>query len=390
MVIKNIPLVAARILRAISNQEKIILYGDADLDGVASVIILKESIEMLGSEYTDPKTLKVKVYFPDRENEGYGINEIALNNLKKEAPALLIALDCGIGNVREVEMAKEMGFEVIIIDHHQILPKIPKASIVVDPKQPSDPYPFKSLAAVGVVYQLVEFLLKDFKGHYSPDKFLELAMLATLADQVPIKEDNKKLVTGGVLAIKHTKRQGIKALMGLTGFQEGGVEEIRQKVLFPLNRAGLENHLHEAYLLLTEVSQERAKELANQLLERSIKRKAMVQDVYVKVEDRIKKEKHLSVIFEGSSSWPLVLLGTVASKICQKYKKPTFLFKIVNDDESVGTVRMPSDGDAVKAMIDCRHLLKTYGGHALAAGFRVKNENLGKFKDCLAKYFAET
>ena len=386
MIIKNIPLVADRLRTAVSNQEKIVLYGDADLDGVASVIILKESIETLNPEYSGHNASKIRVYFPDREKEGYGINKIALENLKKEAPALFIALDCGIGNVEGVEVAKEMGFEVIIIDHHQVLPEVPRASIIVNPKQPDDPYPFKSLAAVGVVYQLSRFLLKNLKG-YHPERFLELAMLATLADQVPLKEDNKKLVEDGVLALRHTKRPGLKALIELTGLQSGGVEEIRRSILFPLNRASLDNHLHEAYLLLTETSLDKAKKLSRELLQRSAKRKEMVQNVYNEVEDRIENEGYSNVIFEGSSFWSLVLLGTVASKICQKYRKPTFLFKMVDDKESVGTVRMPSGGDAVRAMIGCRDLLETYGGHALAAGFRIRNENLDKFKNCLIKYF---
>lgn len=387
MTIKNIPLVSKRILKAVLNGENIVLYGDADLDGVSSVIILKELIEILVSEYSRKSGIKITVYFPDREREGYGINEKALENLKSEAPALLISLDCGIGNAKEVEIAKKMGFEVIIIDHHKVLPEVPKASIIVDPEQPGDPYPFKSLAAVGVTYRLIEYTLSNLKYMYPPERFLDLVMLATLADQVPLKDENKKLVMDGILVLRYTKRPGIKALMELTGFpKNGGIDDVQQKIIFPLNRAALIGHLHEAYLLLTETSLAKAKEFSKELLRRSMRRKQEVQDAYNEVEDRIKEGKDSDIIFEGNRSWSLFLLGTVASKLCHKYKKPTFLFKILGK-ESVGTIRMPSGGDAVKAMIVCNSLLKTYGGHPLAAGFRIKNENLDEFKDCLEKYF---
>ena len=136
MEIKNLKRAAGRIKRAIKNKEKIILYGDADLDGAASVIILKESIKNLGGKVA-------RVYFPDREKEGYGLNQKALNLLKKEAPALLILLDCGISNFKEIKLAKKLSLKVIIIDHHEVLEKLPEAEIIIDPKQPGDKYSFK-------------------------------------------------------------------------------------------------------------------------------------------------------------------------------------------------------------------------------------------------------
>jgi len=386
MEIKNIPEVATRIIIALRNGERIILCGDADLDGAASVIILKEAIEILA-----PHQYKLlEVYFPNREKEGYGLNLIALKQLKDKAPALLITLDCGIGNVREVELAKKMGFEVIIIDHHEILPEVPKASIIVDPKQKSDPYPFKEFACAGIVYKLVKFLLQSVEKSYKPEKFLELVMLATLADQMPLKEENEKLVTDGILSLKYTKRPGIKALMELTEFRDGETEEIRKKILFPLNKAGLDNHLHVAYLLLTENSDNKAKKFARELLIKSTKKRGEVEVIYNEIESRIANySSSPDIIFEGNSSWPLALVGAAASKICRKYQKPAFLFKI-DKKESVGSVKVPSGGNAVKAMNSCRKLLKTYGGHPQAAGFRIENENLEKFKNCLIKYYKES
>ena len=153
MEIKNLKKAGNRILDAIKNKERIIIYGDADLDGTASVIILEEAIKELGGSVSS-------IYFVDREKEGYGISEKALEFLKPSTPALFIALDLGITNFREVELANKMGFEIIIIDHHQVLDQLPKASIIVNPKQKGDECPFKQFAAAGLAFQLVKATLK--------------------------------------------------------------------------------------------------------------------------------------------------------------------------------------------------------------------------------------
>ncbi len=380
--IKNLKKVAERILKAVRNKEKIILYGDTDPDGATSVIILKETIEILGGKVS-------QVCFPDREKEGYGLNKSALKFLRKNSPALLITLDCGISNVEEVDLAKKMGFEVIIIDHHEMLPKIPKASIIVDPKQKGDQYPFKYLANVGITYNLSKFLLIKEKKWDFPERFLDLVALATIADMVLLEGENKELVEEGLLALISTGRTSLKVLIELTDFElEDGIAGIRQKILPPLsNPFSQKNHLGEIYLFLIEEDIEKAEKLAKKLIkesqERREEKKRISKELMERIESQTKKEP---IIFEGDSSWSLILLGPVASMVCQKYKKPTFLFK-ERKEESPGTVRMPQGFDGVKAMINCQKFLETYGGHPLAAGFRVKTQNLENFKKCLIKYF---
>ena len=182
MMIKNLKKAAGRILKAIENSERVILYGDGDLDGVSSVIILKETIKTLGGKISS-------VYFPDRETEGYGITKKALDFLKKFSPALLIALDCGIGNFKEIKEAKKLGFFVIVIDHHKVLDRLPKADIIVDPKQKGDKYLFKELAAVGITFKLSELLLGEKMTESLRKNFLELVALATIADMMPKVDD---------------------------------------------------------------------------------------------------------------------------------------------------------------------------------------------------------
>src|SRR3989344_2923359 len=165
--IKNIEQAAQRIKKAVLKKERIILYGDSDLDGITSVVILGEAIKSLGGEV-------FMVLFPDRENDGYGVNLRALEFLKDKSPALFITLDLGIGNVKEVKIANEIGFEVIIVDHHAVLDKIPDVSIVVDPQQKDDTYPFKELCNDGLTYKLCEELLGNNFSENLKNSFLEL------------------------------------------------------------------------------------------------------------------------------------------------------------------------------------------------------------------------
>jgi len=381
---KGLKEAAERILKAITQREKIILFGDADMDGVASVIILEETIKILkkqnGSEIT--------VYFPDREKEGYGINKSALNFLKDKAPALFISLDCGIGNVREVKFANKLGFEVIIVDHHEVLLELPCASVIVNPKQKDDNYPFKRLACASITYKLARLLFLQAAKEWRPEEFLVLAMLATLSDQVPLKDENKQLVKQGMLALNYTKRPGLRALMEIFSFENLGIEEIFHTLLHPLGSAGTENHLNEAYLFLTETSLKKTKERAEFLIEKSKEKRIEIKRIFEEVQSRVNDKE--AIIFEGDEGWPVALLGPVASRICQEFKKPTFIFRKYRT-ESQGSARIPHslNLNVVKAMASCRQFLKIYGGHAPAAGFRVKNENLKNFKECLIEYFGE-
>jgi len=376
--IKNLQKAASRILKAVQNKEKFIIYGDADLDGVTSVIILKESIRNLGGDIA-------AVYFPDRETEGYGITEKGLDFLKEFSPALFITLDLGIGNFEEVKLAKKLGFEVIIIDHHQILRKIPQASIVIDPKQKGDKYPFKGLATAGIVFKFSEVLLKERLTQKLRENFLELVALATIADLMPRIEENYLLIEEGLDSLKNTWRPGLKVFSIIDPPENyKNFQEFIQKMNSSLNASERKDHLNEAYFLLTEQNEEKAKILAKELLEKSQQKHLRIKEITGEIEGRILKKTKEELIFEGNSDWPLVLLGPVASRICQKYQKPTFLFRI-DKEESQGAVRVPSRFDSVKLMQKCSKLLKTYGGHALASGFRAKNENLEKFKNCLIK-----
>ncbi len=380
MEIKNLKKAAERIIRGVKAGEKFIVFSDSDLDGVASAIIMKETIDYLNGEIAS-------VFFPDREKDGYGISKGALLKLKVYAPAILIAMDLGIGNVEEVKIAKKMGFETIIIDHHEIIKKIPTPAIVVDPKQESDNYPFKNFAACGLVFKVSEEI---FRGKMDKDlkkSFLELAAIATIADMMPIKEDNKEIVSEGLSSIEKTKRPGLKSLFELEASNSLNLMQKVSRINSLLNIRDRENLLPLAYRILISKEKKEADFLSKNLVISNIKKKKEVEKMRKEIEKKIKLKEE-PIIFEGSTLWDSILLGNVAGGLSQKYQKPVFLYK-KNKDVLLGGIRAPSKFNVVEPMKNCSKILITYGGHPQAAGFRIKEKNIKKFKNYLMKYFSK-
>ena len=346
--IKNLKKTANRILKAVESKEKIILYGDADLDGITSVVILKETINNWGGEVAS-------IYFPDRENDGYGITGKSLEALKNMSPGLIIALDLGISNFEEIKLAKELGFEVIVIDHHEVLDKIPDASIVVDPKQEGDKYPFKKFANVGIVFKLSQILLgKNFSGNLR-NSFLELTALGTIADMMPETDDNELFIREGLQSLENTLRPGLKIFFEIFKDAPGvhifgnSTRLIAQRIISTLNAGEKVNYLNETYSLLTSPSIEAAEGLAEGLVDKGRQRQRRIRGIIEEMEERILNKSEEPIVFEGYSLWPSMLAGSVASKICQQYEKPVFIFK-KREKESCGSVRNPKDMNSVEAM----------------------------------------
>jgi len=380
MEIKNLKKAADRIQKAVKNKEKIIIYGDSDMDGISSVIILKETLRNLGGKIEE-------IYFPNREEEGYGLNEEALDFLEKKAPALLITLDCGIGNFEEIKLANKMGFEIIIVDHHVVLEKLPDASIIVDLKQEGDTYPFKDFAATGLCFKLCQVLLGKKLSDSMKKNFLELVALATLADMMPEKGENKEFIEEGLRSLETTFRPGLKVFFEIDPTKDFvSTRELAQRIISTLNISIPKDHVNKSYELLTSSSVPEAKILAEELLKKAEQKRAKVREAVQEIEQRISKKGDEILIFEGDPSWSIILAGTVASRICYAHEKPTFIFK-KGEKESQGSLRMPKGFNGVEAMMSCKELLITFGGHPPAAGFKLENKNLEKFKNCLIDYF---
>lgn len=376
--IKNLKEVAERIKEAIDSKERIILYADADLDGTASLLILEETIKNLGGEVSE-------VYFPDRQKEGYGLNKKALNYLKGKSPALLILLDCGISSFQEIEMANKIGFEVIVIDHHKVLGKLPKASFIIDPKQADDEHPFKELCTAGIVYYLAQHLLGDRLKGFLKQNFLELVALATLADMMIEKEDNKIFIEKGISTLSESFRPGIKVFYDISEEKPTNSRELAYKIISNLSAGEVRDHLTDIYRILKETDKLSVFLMAKDLIEKNKQKHQLIEKIVQEIEERVEDNKE-NIIFEGDQEWPVALLGPVATKVQSIFKRPTFIY-FKGQKESRGAVRVPKGVDSVEAMRHCEKLLKTYGGHPPASGFSIENKNLEKFKECLSKYF---
>ena len=380
MEIKNLEQAASRIKQASQRKERIILYGDADLDGIASVIILSEAVRSIGGG--------IAAYaFPNRERDGYGINVKALEDLKTHAPALLVAVDLGIGNFEEVKKARALGFEVIIIDHHEVLGKIPEAHIVVDPKQPGDEYPFKGFAACGLAFLVAKAMFNNQLPSSLEKSFLELAALGTVADMMPRKDDNLAIIEKGTEAFFESWRPGIRAF--LEQGNEMGKDSTRgalEQMIGLLNVRDVVAGYPGGFRLLTTESAEKAKAMVEDFSEQAKIRRERVRQLVQEVRPGIAAKKEEPLVFEGEESFDYELLGSVASVIAQEEQKPVFLFKR-RKEESLGSCRAPSGFHTVQAMEQCKEFLVRYGGHPQASGFALQNEHLEQFKNCLSEYF---
>ena len=380
MAIKNLDKAATRLKKAVKKGERIILYGDADLDGVCSAIIMQETLKSLGGNV-------VRVYFPDRENDGYGITLKALKELKTFSPALLCAMDLGISNFKEIKEAKKQGFDVILVDHHVVLDKLPDADIIVDPKQEGDTHPFKELAACGLTFRLAEEILKDKMSSALRKSLVELAAIGTIADMMVREQDNHEIIEEGMEALENSWRPGVRAFFKLQELERfPNIESKLQKMISILNVRDVENGYPASFRILSSDSEQEITVIAERLLEVHELRRQQRDRLLTKVRENILQKKDVSIVFEGGEDFDYILLGALASIISQEEEKPTFMYRKMKG-ERVGSVRAPSGLDTVEAMKHCAEHTITYGGHPQASGFRVKNTNLIKFKTCLIEYF---
>ncbi|MDO8424591.1 MAG: DHHA1 domain-containing protein, partial [bacterium] len=307
--------------------------------------------------------------------------------LKKFSPALLVALDCGIGNFKEVKLAKKLKLEVIIIDHHEILDKIPAASIVVDPKQEGDKYPFKGLAAVGLAFKLAELLLGKKMTDTLKKNFLELVALATLADMMPKEDENIIFIAKGLNSLENSWRPGLQVILSHDYFKEYlSLEQKISKFISILNVRDVKDRFPATFRLLAAPSREEADLIMEELIKKNEFRRERIEVILAEAESRLSAKIAERIIFEGKEDWDYILISIVASILSQKYKKPTFIYKKM-EKESLGTVRVPRGVNSVALMKKCKKLLITYGGHPQASGFRLKNGNLEEFKKCLIKNY---
>ena len=373
--LKDMEKAVERIRKARDNNEKVTIYGDYDVDGITSIAILYKHLSEMG--------ITVAYYIPDRMQEGYGVNRDALDKIRESGSSLIITVDTGITAVEEGEYAKEIGLDIIVTDHHECKETLPNVYAAIDPKQKDCPYPFKSLAGVGVVFKLIQALDERKSLPDLMDKYADLMCLGTVADISPLIDENRVIVTEGLKRFKTTKNTGLKALIDVSTNGKAITTSTIGYIIAPrINASGrLGCASRSVELFLTDDSQ-KAHSLAESLCEENTLRQHTEQKMfkealeYLENHPEVKEDK---VIVIPHKDWHHGIVGIVSSKITEKFYKPSILFAI-DGDEAKGSGRSVNGFNLFGALENCSDLLEKFGGHELAAGLTIKEENIEKFR----------
>lgn len=363
-----------RIIKAIDNNEKTIIYGDYDVDGITSITVLTKFLKERG--------LDVNSYIPNRLDEGYGLNKAAIKNIADEGYKLIITVDCGISGTEEVDYAYSLGMEVIVTDHHEPLEELPKALAVIDCKRKDSKYPFNSLAGVGVAFKLAQAIgirLNLEEKEYL--KYLDIVCIGTISDIVPLIDENRVIAKLGLKLVEQTKSPGVKALLNVAAYKEVNSNTVSFGIAPRINACGRMGHERDALdLFLTENIVE-ANRITEKLNEYNKKRqeieKRMFEEAIQKIENESIEEKNAIVL--SGENWHHGVIGIVASKITELYYKPSILI-CFEDEEGKGSGRSIPGFDLHAALCSSSEYLEKYGGHEMAVGLSLKRDKFEDFK----------
>ena len=362
-----------RIRHALDHKEPIAIYGDYDVDGVTATALLVHALQALGGN--------VRGYIPNRFDEGYGLNTEALDTLKADGIKLVITVDCGIRSPAEALHAQTIGLDLVISDHHHPDGEnLPPAFAVINPKQHGDPYPDKDLAGVGIAYKIAEALASSQQSTngFQLDDLLDLVALGTVADLAPLVGENRVLVRRGLRQIRATKRQG---LFSLAGVAEMKIEKVTAGnigfILGPrLNASGRLESALASFELLTTTDFMRAGQLAQQLETQNRQRQGITRSIQEQAEAiAMSEDPEAFLLFAAHEEFNPGVVGLAASRLTEVYYRPAIV-AAKNAEETRGSCRSIPEFHITDALDQCKDLLVRHGGHAAAAGFTVKNENL--------------
>ena len=364
-----------RIIKAINNKEKILIYGDYDVDGITSTTVLKK--------YLMDRGISVDTYIPNRLHEGYGLNKKAIDTIKERNIDLIITVDCGISAIEEVDYAVRLGMDIIVTDHHEVGEKLPNALAVIDAKRKDNTYPFRALAGVGVVFKLIQAL--SIKLEIKPEeylKYLDLVCVGTISDIVPLEGENRTIAKLGLMLIKVTRNLGLRELIKSSGYKEIDSNTISYGVAPRINACGRMGHEEEALKLFLAEDLESATKITKELNEYNTLRQSTEKAIYEEAVQQIEKN-HLDAnnsIVLGGKGWHHGVIGIVSSKVTDKYYKPSILLSF-EDNIAKGSGRSVPGFDLYEGLAKCEDLLEKYGGHSMAVGLTLKKENLENFKE---------
>lgn len=380
-----------RILEAIQNKEKIVVYGDYDADGVTSSAVMVETLTKLGAD--------VEVYIPYRETEGYGLNDEAALELAKQGVSLIVTVDCGISNVKEINLLNQNNIDVIVTDHHHEPPQLPNAFAIINPNVEAETYPFRSLAGVGVAFKVAQGLVlkhKEYKVEPIPEGWekwlLDLVAIGTVADMQILLGENRTLVSYGLVVMRKNNRLGLSELLKSTSADIATADEqiIGWQISPRLNAAGRLNHASSAYQLLITKDQAEAAKLTEELNQTNQERQRLTEKVKTEAREALGEFNGEKILIAVGTDWPTGVVGLVAGRITDQYNRPALVISHYNG-EIIGSGRSIKEFNIIEALDDCREYLVRYGGHAQACGFTVKDEaNLELFIKKINELAAKT
>jgi single-stranded-DNA-specific exonuclease len=369
-----------RINKAITDNEKIIIYGDYDADGVPGVVIITAFFKEIGFTNFD-------IFIPDRQLDGYGLKDDTIVALAKDGAKLIITVDCGIGDVVPAKKAKELGMEMIITDHHLPQNKLPKVVAILDNKQSDDKYPDKMLCGASMAFKLVQALSQKNSHSFKigwEKWLLDLVAIATISDMVPLDGENRLLAYFGLKVLRKTRRVGLLELFRTMKIQRDNVTEddIGFMLAPRLNAASRMSHAVQSYFLLTTDDADQARDIVKHLEEKNKERKAMVEHIVTVIEERLKEDKELpAVLVFGDPTWQAGGLGLVANKLKDKYGKSAFIWGGNGaTGEFKGSARSDGQVNLVKLMEAAggEKFFANFGGHFMAAGFAVAEAKMSE------------
>ncbi len=401
--LSGMDLAVERILRAIERGETIAIFGDYDVDGVTSVTLLYR--------YLASKGARLRYYVPNRFGDGYGMSQSSIDEIASDEATLIITVDNGITAVREVEYATSLGIDTVVTDHHECQAELPDAVAIVNPHKPGDPYPFKELAGVGVIFKVVcacELTLAKRAGEEDTldviqrisREYLDLVAVGSVADLMPLTDENRLLVTYGLERLKNTERIGLRALMdAASGDRPKKINSgyIGYQLAPRINAAGRIETASRAVELFLSEDAETAKLLANALCEMNAQRLAeenrIVESAYRKADALPPEEREFVIVLEDDT-WHRGILGIAASGLTERYGIPSILISFdgasrgfpAGDDLGVGSCRSVKGVNLAQALDACASLLVKHGGHELAAGLTIRRCDVPAFRHALNEY----
>lgn len=384
-----------RLILAHKKQEKITIYGDYDIDGLTATALLLDALSSFGFKNVDS-------FIPNRFTDGYGLTIDSIEAIAKSGATLVITVDCGSLSFEEIEKANELGVDVVVTDHHSVGDKQPSAVAVINPKRDGHKYPFIDLAGVGVAFKLVQALQIEFNKVNNPSTrkvrsglafgqekwLLDLVALGTVCDVVSLTDENRTNVYWGLEVLKKTRRPGLRALMAVARVEKNKVNS--RTLGFALgprmNASGrLETAKYALDMLTTKDSSE-ALELAQKLDDMNYKRRKDQDKIMIEAIEQAEKYTDDPVLVVSAAGWNHGIIGIVAAKLLEKYKKPTFVLEEMGF-ESKGSARSYGDFSAVEAVRVSDDILLSGGGHKLAAGVRLKTANIEAFRKRVNEFY---